>query len=290
MLTIIATMEHELAGLRRELQRRRAAGDVSGGITQEQPPLRLHVVGVGRRRAEAEVKALLESRSRSRLTPGSATPSPSNMERGPGGEARDDAPERLLLLGFAGAVDPALRTGELSLSTRYYLVRSEVPPSPLSQRGARGDWDFLEPDGRMWRQAVEAIADAGLPSNQLDSLTSNHLVATPAAKLALRRQYPVGVVNMEDYWVAAAARDAGVPFLSVRAVLDSASQRLPVYLLGLAEHQAREVILAVVMPWRIPTLIRLARQVRLAQQNLTSFALSFINRWYGVDLLKLSPQ
>jgi hypothetical protein len=142
----------------------------------------------------------------------------------------------------------------------------------------------------MWRQALEAAADAGLPSTSLDSLTVDRLVSTREAKMALQRQYHVGTVNMEDYWVAAVARDVGVPFLSVRAVLDPASQNLPTYLLGLAEHQAKAVLLTIIMPWRIPTLFRLARQMRLAQRHLAHFAIHFVSRWYDTDLAKISQQ
>jgi adenosylhomocysteine nucleosidase len=255
LLTIIATIEQEVAGLRRELQLRGTAAAGAEGLLPRQPVgggVQLQVVGVGQAQAEARVQALFESRT--------------------GSGATGDQPDRLLLLGFAGAADPLLGPGELSLPTRYYLAQEgEV------QR------DFLEPDGRMWRQAVEAAADAGLPASQLDSLTVEHLVVSPAGKLALAREYHVGAVNMEDYWVAAAAKAAGVPFLSVRAVLDTASQRLPDFLLGLAEHRAKAILMAVAMPWRVPTFLRLGRQMRLAQHRLAGFALAFIDLVYDLE-------
>ncbi len=268
--------------------------------------MQLHVVGVGRR-AEAGVKQLLA------------------FGRGPSGEGpfRGRTPKRtedghspsdqLLLLGFAGAVDPALSTGDLSVATRYYVAEGETPPtrlyergrmasgsfagngpadSPslaqrvctnnrsLSRRGVRGV--FLKPDQKMWRLAANTVDEADLPSTQLDSLTVDHLVATPAEKQALRQQYNIGVINMEDYRVAAAAREAEVPFLSVRAVLDTANQRLPSYLLGLADREKQAALVAVAMPWRVPTLLRLAQQMRLAQERLAKFALSFIARVQGL--------
>ena len=135
----------------------------------------------------------------------------------------------------------------------------------------------------MWRLAANTVDEADLPSTQLDSLTVDHLVATPVEKQALRQQYNIGVINMEDYWVAAAAREAGVPSLSVRAVLDTASQRLPTYLSGLADHPARAITAGVAMPWRVPTLLRLAQQMRLAQERLAQFANSFIGRVQGLE-------
>ena len=70
----------------------------------------------------------------------------------------------------------------------------------------------------MWRQAQEAATDAGLLFDQSDSLTLGQLDATVADKDELFHRYQVGTVNMEDYAVDAAAGDAGVPFLAVRAV------------------------------------------------------------------------
>ena len=258
MLTIIATMDHELAPLRRVLQ----SGSPSGaartpsGAARRSPTLQ--PIGMGRKRSQTGVRALLAS---------------INQPSGPG----DSTPDGLLLLGFAGALDPALRPGELSLPTRYYLAQPESAPA-----------DFLEPDKMMWRQAVAAVTAAGVPVSHQDSLTLDHLAATPEAKTALRQQYQVGVVNMEDYWVAQVARDAGVPFLSARAVLDTADQGLPSYLLGLAQHRAGAVLSTVAMPWRLPTLLRLARQMRRAQHTLGRFGLSFIYSMYGREEMRSS--
>lgn len=245
MLTIVAAMEHELVGLRRELPLRQA----KAGNGPSRPGLELQVIGMGRKRAQSRIRALLEDRDRSL-------------------ESRDNLPHWLLLLGFGGAVDPALHPGDLSVPTRYYLDHREG-----------GDGDFLKPDDGMRRLAVASVAEAGRPVANLDSLTVEHLAADPEAKKALRQRYQVGMVDMEDYWVAQVAAEAGVPFLSVRSVLDSAHQTLPSYLLGLAEHRGKAVFTTVAMPWRIPTLWRLARQMRQPQHSLTRFALSFISRF-----------
>ncbi|MEK7814533.1 MAG: hypothetical protein AAB291_01300, partial [Chloroflexota bacterium] len=104
MLTVIAAMDLELASLRRALQ---AESGVRGGDPHRMESgltLDLQVIGVGRKRAMARVKELVSSRHR-----------PSGLEDGSG--------QRLLLLGFAGALDPTLRPGELSLPARYYVAQ-----------------------------------------------------------------------------------------------------------------------------------------------------------------------
>ena len=234
MFTIIASMERELAGLRRESRLYKSAG--------EYRQLELKVVGVGGAQAGHGVTSLLDHRRVSEDTL-------SESEQG------------LLLLGFAGGVDPSLAPGVLAIS-------------PLYHQAAGGN--SLEPDPEMWRLAVKAATDAGLPFDQRDSLTVDRPVSTVADKGAVFRRYQVGTVNMEDYPVAEAAREAGVPFLAVRAVLDPANQSLPPYVLAMSRSPLKAVIGTAVRPWRITPMLLLARHMRLAQNALTGFALSYL--------------
>ena len=112
MLTIIASMEHELAGLRRELGPGRSpggAGNLPGGKGSLKPELL--VVGVGGKRAGVKVRSLLAPGQRPPVT--------------------------LLMLGFAGAVDPALGTGDLVLASRYY--RADPVENPVHAPVAKAD-------------------------------------------------------------------------------------------------------------------------------------------------------
>ena len=229
MLTIVASMERELSGLRRE--------NVSG---QHGHSMDLRVVGVGKSRSQASLRKILRS-------------SPSG------------SPSGILVLGFAGAVDRELKTGDLILSGRYYL-------------DCQGN-DFVAPDSAMRQNAIIAATNAGLPVSHLDSLTVDRIISNQEAKAALAVGYPVGIVGMEDFWLASAALDAGVPFLSARVVLDTAQQSLPGHLLGLSQGRALDVLKTAATPWRAQALFRLAYQARIAQRILTKFAVSFIRQW-----------
>ena len=132
------------------------------------------------------------------------------------------------MLGFAGAVERKLKTGGLVLSSKYYL---DAPNE-----------NFLTPDPAMRQIAITAAANAGLPVTHSDSLTVDAIVATPEAKAALAEKYPVGIVEMEGYWLAAEIQDAGVPFISARVVLDTAQQSLPGHLLGLSQGRTQDVL------------------------------------------------
>lgn len=272
MLTIVASMEQEVAGLRREL-RRRAPWDVGppaqGGWTGATPDV--GVIGVGEARAVEAARLLL------------------GLSRHPHGRPLP-LPKKLLMVGFTGGVDPTLPAGQLVLSSRYYLdagAMSKQGPTGILDAGGRGN--YLSPDPEMWRQAVEAAAEVGMPSADVDSVTVSRLVTSPQAKRALGQLYPVGVVNMEDYWVARTARKAGVPFLSARVVLDPADQALPGYLLGLSGSRARAILSTAALPWRVPAVLSLARRVPPAQRVLAKFALAFLERLYRSEAADRGP-
>ena len=233
---MVASMEQELAGLRREL---REIEDATGISSQ----VEFQVLGVGPERAGAAMAALLEDR-------------PSRRSKVDG----------VLLVGVAGGVDPELETGDLLLADRHAL-----------QNGAsQGAGQAIKPDTDMLQSAQKAALELSVPIFNGGSLTVDHLVAEPHEREALRTEYQVYSVNMEDYRAAEAAQNAGVPFLSVRVVLDTASQRLPGYLPGLARSRYKVVTKILLMPWRIPAMLRLKRQLQLCQAVLTNFGVSYL--------------
>ena len=261
MLTVIASMDYELSGLRRELNSAAFAdkGEHRDPAAQEGPP-DLKVIGVGKERAQASVRQLLEKR-----TTGSST----------GGVETNG----LLLLGVAGAVDPALHTGDLVLSSRYFKFTQGIGawgPNLAESAADRAIEGPLTPDPDMWELATKACAGEGRKPAYMDSLTVDRVVSDPDQKRAIAAAYPVGIVEMEDYWVAELAAEFGVAFLAARVVLDTVDQALPEWLLGLSRSRLKAVWSLAGKPWRIPTVARLVRQRPVAQKSLTSFALKFL--------------
>ena len=217
------------------------------------------VVGVGREAVQSSLSRWLEAPHA-----GSANGSTSNR------------PDRLLLLGFAGAVDPALDCGDLVLAGRYYLDLDT--PEEV-------DKDFFEADSPMLKQAAAAASASGLAWRGLESLTVSRPVATGEEKAAIcssySRRHPVGpvnlgVINMEDYWVAEFAARAEIPFLAVRSVIDTAGQAIPSYAMGLQQRRWGALALAAARPWQLPNLVRLASNLRVAQRSLRRFAVAFL--------------
>jgi hypothetical protein len=262
-------MEEELAGVRRALE-------VGGNIPAATA---LHMVGIGRDAIERSLKGLLPALRQAR--------------------DGDESPSGLLLLGFAGAVDPSLSTGDLVLAGRYCHLRElpvplvRVPDGMTLEEFERREMaelmardpnlpqravlKLLDPDPGMWRHAKASLAQGGLTAIETDSLTTPELVTSPDTKRELHRRYQVGTVNMEDYWVARQAAAVRVPFLSVRAVLDTAGQRLPSFLMELPGRPGWAALHTLVQPRQVPILFRLMRQMPSAQERLAQFALAFID-------------
>jgi len=236
MLIVVASMEQELTGLRRELREIENATGIRSQVE-------FQVLGVGPERAGAAMAALLENR-------------PSRRHKVDG----------VLLVGVAGGVDPELETGDLLLADRHALQNG----------AAQGAGQAIKPDADMLQSAQKAALELSVPIFNGGSLTVDHLVAEPHEREFLRTEYQVYSVNMEDYRAAEAAQNAGVPFLSVRVVLDTASQRLPGYLPGLARSRYKVVTKILLMPWRIPTMLHLKRQLQLCQAVLTNFGVSYL--------------
>ena len=113
--------------------------------------------------------------------------------------------------GVCGALDPALRRGDLVL-----------PRAVLGPAGVRAGVDA----------AAHALAGAGAWRAAAGALVSTSaVVTTPEAKAALRARTAAVAVDMESAAVLAAAARAGCPALVVRAVSDAADEGVPADLL-----------------------------------------------------------
>jgi nucleoside phosphorylase len=156
------------------------------------------------------------------------------------------APRLVVACGFAGALAPTFAVGDV-------LVASEV----------------MEPDEQRWRVALPAeLGD--LPCGRL--LTVPQIVATPAAKRTLARQFGAVAVDMESAAVVEACQAARVPCACVRAISDAADAEVSPRLVELVASGHVSPLRTAAAVARSPGLAlelwRLARDTRRAARQL----------------------
>ncbi|HTH17693.1 MAG TPA: hypothetical protein VL974_13635 [Magnetospirillum sp.] len=122
---------------------------------------------------------------------------------------------RLLSFGLAGGLDPALPAGTLVLANRVMTADGQVWATDPS-----------------WRHACARpeMTEAPLAG-------SNDAVAHCADKATLRNATGAVAVDMESHHVARVAAEAGLPFLSLRAIADPAHRSLPKAVIKVVDGQ-----------------------------------------------------
>ncbi|HET7784701.1 MAG TPA: hypothetical protein VFL36_01900 [Myxococcales bacterium] len=170
---------------------------------------------------------------------------------GVGGDARAalraEHPALVVSCGFAGALSPSLRAGDLLVATAVRapdgerLQAPELPASRALAQAARGEI---------------ACAD--------------RVLATPEEKRALGAGGALAV-DLESAQVARAAAEAGVPWLVVRAIVDDARTSLPPFAREAQAGFLRPALRhALHGPSAVLQLVKLALAERAASASLSS--------------------
>ena len=156
----------------------------------------------------------------------------------------------LISFGIAGALAPELRAGDVVVAT-----------------------NVIAADKRWWaeKQFRDRIADLarGIGAHEGPVLGAQTILATAAQKSRARGETGAIAVDLESDIVARIATSAGIPFVVMRAIADTASLTLPpAALLDLSPDGAPKLgrVLASVLgrPSQVTALIRLARDTRRA--------------------------
>ena len=164
-----------------------------------------------------------------------------------------EAADGLLSFGIAGGLAPRLAPGTLLL-----------PRAVLTESRER-----LDVDRELHRRSLAALAEAELHAETGDLLGLESVVATRQAKAAHHARHGAAAADLESIHVARAARQAGKPFLVLRAVADPAARRLPAAaLVGLHPSgrtaPGRVLVSLLRQPGQIPDLVATARDTRRA--------------------------
>jgi adenosylhomocysteine nucleosidase len=226
-IAIIGAIKDEIAGIKNQMQitdtLRWSTGNVFVGEWQG-VPIVLVRSGMGRDRAR---RALLEVAERFSL-------------------------ERVISIGYAGALDPALQVGELVVADK--IVHCETLKSCLL-------------DEELIGTMPEACRGT--------LLTVDEVAATPSEKKALREKYSAVAVDMETSALAEEAEARDLPFVSVRGITDTADQELIDCSHLVAEDGDVSKLKAgwhvLTHPGDLKGMIGLGKHAKLATANLTAF-------------------
>ena len=159
--------------------------------------------------------------------------------------------------GLAGGLAPELRPGDLVL--------------PETVRLPEGQSIATDP---AWRQRLSSRLEAGGVSVCGGTLAgSERVAATPSDKRTLFGTTGARAVDMESHAVAQVTRDAGIPFVVIRAIADPADRVIPQPALEALRPDGRIRIPAVLggvirQPGVLIALVRLGRDTAIALATL----------------------
>jgi adenosylhomocysteine nucleosidase len=127
------------------------------------------------------------------------------------------SPAYILLIGYAGALDPGLKLGDLvgvqrALACSMHDCNRTLDHLQLDRQFELRDADVIVDSAK----SIELRAGAG------DTLTSAYVLGVPQDKKLLYQKYGASIVDMETAAVAAVADSRNIPLGCVRAISDEA--------------------------------------------------------------------
>jgi adenosylhomocysteine nucleosidase len=177
------------------------------------------------------------------------------------------APQVLVSFGFAGGLLPEIAPGTLIIGAKLvHAAGSRDPP--------------LDADDALVEQFVAAARREGLAVRHGTMITTPHLMADIPSKAALARTSGACAVDMETAGIAAVARQAGLAWVAIRAVVDTAEETLPTACLHTVKADGRLALGPFMRTLcRSPGVLRqffwLGRRAKTARQHLSRV----LERW-----------
>ncbi len=172
-------------------------------------------------------------------------------------------PEIIINFGFAGALSPELKVGDIVLASRLLFLHERLFSE---QQGLDQKTNTL--CSELLRKGDPSIA------HHAAFITTSRISSKKELVRLMPADIQQAVVEMETSAVAQVANKEGIPLIAIRAISDGAGEELG---FSLDEFCNRElnlqiwrVLLSVVRkPWIIPQLVRLSRNSRHAGRCLS---------------------
>jgi len=133
----------------------------------------------------------------------------------------------LAAFGMAGALDPALRSGDVVLAETVIAGKAVFVAESA------------------WLRRIHTILRNELRVVVAPVAGSSGIVATAEAKRSLRASSLAVAVDMESHAVAAVAAELGLPFLCARVIADTADQAIPMWIPATLDADGRPRMMSV---------------------------------------------
>lgn len=170
----------------------------------------------------------------------------------------------LTSFGMAGGLDPTLICGTVLL------------PEEVVVGDGIGSGDTVLPTSREWRQRLRAALPDSCIVCTGRLLMSERPIGQPRAKADAWRHAGAAAVDMESAAIAQVAEQAGLPFIALRVIVDTAADELPMAVLAASVggrlRVGRLIGGLLRAPGEVGALIRLAARYRIASRVLAAVA------------------
>ncbi|MEE9285703.1 MAG: hypothetical protein V3V35_08265 [Dehalococcoidia bacterium] len=190
-----------------------------------------------------------------------------------------DRPDAIVSVGFSGGLSPEIRGADLVLGRRL-LVAEPMEPGGEPVIGT----DVITVDPSLLEASTIALEEGLLPVRSGDLVSVPQVLTGPQEKERLGRQSSALLVDMESYWVAHTAREAGVPFLAARVASDEVGDTLPDFARFVDEMGNVRLMPALwyflTHPQHMLATPVLASNARAGARNLASFGALFLTMVY----------
>ncbi len=170
-------------------------------------------------------------------------------------------PMPLISWGTAGALNDSLHPGDILLPSQVIEVASG---------------HALETEAS-WRSAIMSMCGNAFRINSSPLLQTDGIIAHPKQKRALLETHEAAGIDMESAAIAAAAKNHGLPFLTLRVIVDAAGDRIPIAAnAGVDDegnvHPLRIARALMRYPYELPALLALGRNFSMARHTLRKLA------------------
>ncbi len=179
----------------------------------------------------------------------------------------------LLCWGVAGALDPALRCGDIVLASEV-MCEAPLELQVGGMRPASVPTHARLCTSELWRGQLQAALLQQGAVTQGTILTRNEVACEAALKTRLFRETAAVAVDLESAAVGAVASLYGLPFMVVRVIADTAADTLPEVVRTFATPGPkgspgwRSWLALLCAPGAWPGLLQLARRYRVARHVL----------------------